>query len=174
MQTLPLSHKRGLLYLVAVLLVAATQGNLGAQQSTLGKIAFPTSGSPQAQACFVRGVLALHSFWFEEAADQFRECTKAEPDFLMGYWGEAMTYNHPLWAQQDTKAARKVLANIKDTSRLTPREQAYISAVKVLYGPGDKLSRDIAYSEAMEKIYKDDPDDLEAACFYALSLLGTV
>ncbi|HTF38386.1 MAG TPA: hypothetical protein VK651_08760, partial [Blastocatellia bacterium] len=42
------------------------------------------------------------------------------------------------------------------------------------YGEGDKLTRDKAYSAAMEKVYRDFPDDLEAACFYSLSLLGTV
>jgi tetratricopeptide (TPR) repeat protein len=85
-----------------------------------------------------------------------------------------MTYNHPIWAEQDTESARKVLAKIQVTPKLTAAERAYISAVEALYGPGDKLSRDIAYSKAMQKIYNDDPNDLEAACFYALSLLGTV
>src|SRR5436305_12426888 len=90
--------------------LAAISGDLQAQPATLGKIDFPTSGSPQAQTCFLRAVAALHSFWYEEAADQFRECTRAEPDFMMGYWGEAMTYNHPIWAEQDAGSARKVLA----------------------------------------------------------------
>ena len=44
----------------------------------------------------------------------------------------------------------------------------------MLYGEGDKLARDRAYSAAMEKVYRDYPDDLEAAAFYSLSLLGTV
>ncbi len=35
-------------------------------------------------------------------------------------------------------------------------------------------ARDSAYSAAMEKIYTDHPDDLDAAAFYALSLLGIV
>lgn len=154
--------------------LAAICGDLQAQPATLGKIDFPTSGSPQAQTCFLRAVAALHSFWYEEAAAQFRECTQAEPDFMMGYWGEAMTYNHPIWAEQDAESARKVLAKIQITPKVTAHERAYISAVQVLYGPGDKLSRDIAYSKAMQKIYNNDPNDLEAACFYALSLLGTV
>src|SRR5439155_1331511 len=47
-------------------------------------------------------------------------------------------------------------------------------AVKLLYGEGDKLSRDKAYAAAMERIYRQYPDDLDAACFYALALLGTV
>src|SRR5438034_856681 len=146
----------------------------GAQQSQLGKVDFPTSASGTAQSHFLRGVAALHSFWFEEALDAFRESTRVQPDFMMGYWGEAMAHNHPLWSEQDTEAARAVLKKIKDTPKLTPRERAYLNAVKVLYGEGEKISRDKAYAAAMERIYRQYPDDLEAACFYALSLLGTV
>lgn len=146
----------------------------GSAQSQLGKVVFPTSGSAEAQTHFIRGLAALHSFWFEEALDEFRASTKIDPNFVMGYWGEAMAHNHPLWAEQDTEAARKVLTNIKDLSKVTARERAFVEAVRLLYGPGDKLARDKAYSAAMEKVYRAYPDDLEAACFYSLSLLGTV
>jgi Tetratricopeptide repeat len=146
----------------------------GSAQSQLGKVVFPTSGSPEAQAHFLRGLAALHSFWFEEALDEFRASTKIDPNFVMGYWGEAMAHNHPLWAEQDTEAARKVLANIKDLSKITAREKAFVEAVRLLYGPGEKLARDKAYSAAMERVYRAYPEDLEAACFYSLSLLGTV
>lgn len=156
------------------LIISALTLNANAQQSQLGKVVFPTSGSEKAQVHFMRGLAALHSFWFEEALDEFRESTKIDPDFVMGYWGEAMAYNHPLWAEQDTEAARKTLAKIKDTSKITARERAYVEAVRTLYGEGDKLTRDKAYSAAMEKMYRDFPDDLEATCFYSLSLLGTV
>jgi tetratricopeptide (TPR) repeat protein len=160
--------------MLAVLVTLAIAGAAIAQEARLGKVDFPTSGPPEAQAWYLRGVAALHSFWYEEAADNFRKSTEVDPNFMMGYWGEAMTYNHPLWAQQDTEAARKIIAKIKDTPALTARERAYIGAVKTLYGEGDKLRRDIAYSESMEKIHRAYPDDMEAACFYALSLLGTV
>lgn len=146
----------------------------GSAQSQLGKVVFPTSGSPEAQTHFLRGLAALHSFWFEEALDEFRASTKIDPNFVMGYWGEAMAHNHPLWAEQDTEAARKVLTNIKDLSKITTKERAFVEAVRLLYGSGDKLARDKAYSAAMEKVYRAYPDDLEAACFYSLSLLGTV
>ena len=145
---------------------------VSAQESQLGRVEFPTSGSPQAQQHFLRGLAALHSFWYEEAIEAFRESTKVEPDFAMGYWGEAMAYNHPLWSEQDIAAARQVLAKIKETPKLTERERAYIAAVRVLYGEGDKHARDVAYSAAMEKIYRAYPDDLDAAAFYSLSLLG--
>ena len=146
-----------------------------ARLGKLGTVAFPASCSNQAQANFLRGVAALHSFWYEVALDEFRESTTVDPDCMMGYWGEAMAHNHPIWGDpQETEAARKVLEQINDTPKLTPREHAYLQAVKVLYGEGDKPARDRAYSAAMEKISLDYPDDVEAALFYALSLMGTV
>jgi tetratricopeptide (TPR) repeat protein len=140
----------------------------------LGKVEFQITGSEKAREHFLRGLAALHSFWYEEALDAFREATKADPNCLMGYWGEAMAHNHPLWGEQDTAAARKVLENLKDTSRVTEKERALIEAVKTLYGEGDKRARDRAYSAAMEKIYLAYPEDMEAASFYSLSLLGVV
>ena len=145
-----------------------------AQDSQLGKVEFQTSGSAQAHAHFLRGLAALHSFWYTEALEAFKESTKTDPDFMMGYWGEAMAYNHPLWGEQDMSAAREVIAKFKDTPKLSVRERAYLNAVKLLYGEGSKRDRDAAYSAVMEKIYTDYPDDLDAAAFFSLSLLGQV
>ena len=50
----------------------------------LGKVDFPTSGSPAAQPHFQRGVAALHSFWYDEAFDAaiaaLRRATALEED----------------------------------------------------------------------------------------------
>ncbi len=163
-------------FLTPILLILVLSGiSIEARaQTNLGRIDFPTTGSEAARAHFLRGVAALHSFWYEEALEAFRESTRVDPNFLMGYWGEAMTHNHPLWDQQDTAAARNAIEKIKDAGKLTSREQAYINAVRVLYGEGSKDARDQAYASAMERIYLDYPDDLEAASFYSLSLLGVV
>jgi tetratricopeptide (TPR) repeat protein len=158
-------------FLIVVFLVVPSP-RVKAQQSQLGKVEFQTSGSEKAQAHFLRGLAALHSFWYEEALEAFRESTKVDPEFMMGYWGEAMAHNHPLWGEQDTPAARLVIDKIKDTPRLTAKERAYLNAVRLLYGEGDKRARDTAYSAAMEKVYRDYADDLDAAAFYSLSLLG--
>src|SRR5467141_1180344 len=98
MSSLRTSGKASALLLAC--LIATVTSSANAQQSSLGQVDFPTSGTEKAQAHFLRGLAALHSFWYREAVDEFRESTKAEPDFMMGYWGEAMTYNHPLWGEQ--------------------------------------------------------------------------
>jgi tetratricopeptide (TPR) repeat protein len=164
-------------FVMAMLAACTTaQKSEPAKLGKLGAVDFPTSAESQAaQAHFLRGVAALHSFWYPVALDEFRASTKIEPDFMMGYWGEAMAHNHPIWGDpQETEAARQVLEKIKDTPELTPRERAWLNAVKVLYGEGDKAARDKAYAAEMEKIYRDYPDDAEAALFYALALMGSV
>lgn len=161
-------------FLMVVLLLAVCAFSVSAQSSQLGNVKFDNSGSDKAQASFLRGLAALHSFWYEEALDAFRESSKIDPDFMMALWGEAMAHNHPLWTEQDTTAARAVLAKITDTPRLTARERAFLNAVRLLYGDGDKSARDAAYSAAMGELYRNYPDDQDAAAFYSLSLLGLV
>jgi hypothetical protein len=164
-----LSSTGKLLITLILLAVAVT-----AQTSQLGKVDFPNSGSAEAQEHFLRGVAALHSFWYEEALSAFREASKADSEFMMAYWGEAMSHNHPLWGEQNTAAAREVIAKIKDSPKMTPRERAYLNAVKLLYSDEEKRTRDEKYSAAMEQLYLQYPTDLEASAFYSLSLLGLV
>ena len=160
------------LVLMLMLVFSTLPANASPQESKLGKIEFPTSGSAEAQRHFLRGVGALHSFWYEEAIEAFRKSTAVDPDFMMGYWGEAMAHNHPIWREQNLEAAKTALGKIMGTENQTARERAYLNSVKLLFGKGDKRSRDHAYSNAMKEIYQEYPKDLEGACFYALSLLG--
>jgi tetratricopeptide (TPR) repeat protein len=89
-----------------------------------------------------------------------------------------MTYNHPIWSEQDRDAARSALERLGSTPAAraakapTPREKAWLAAVETLYGDGEKIERDRAYAEAMRSLHERWPDDLEAASFYALSLIG--
>lgn len=164
--------------LLTLALTVATAPALPAQAERLGSIDFPTSGSPAAQEHFIRGTLFLHSFEYEQAAAEYQEAQRLEPGFAMAYWGEAMTYNHPVWDQQDTAAARAVLRRLAATPEAraqkagTAEERAWLHAVEVLYGPGTKIQRDTLYEREMEKIARAYPADDEAQLFYALSLIG--
>jgi tetratricopeptide (TPR) repeat protein len=142
----------------------------------LGVLDFPNSGAAEAQDAFSRGVMLLHSFEFDDAHSAFLEAQEIDPGFAMAIWGEALTFNHPLWAQQDREAALKALVKLgsRGSLQVTDREQRYLDAVAILYGEGSKEQRDIAYMEAMRGIYEDYPDDLEAASLYGLSILSSV
>jgi tetratricopeptide (TPR) repeat protein len=149
---------------------------LAAQQ--LGTISFPTSAPAAAQTSFVRGVLFLHSFEYASAATAFRESQQIAPEFALAYWGEAMTYTHPVWNEQDAARARGALVRLGPTPAArrakapTAREQLYIDAVEALYGEGSKPRRDTLYANAMERLATTFPEDDEAQSFYALALLG--
>ncbi|HSM36430.1 MAG TPA: hypothetical protein VK837_08555 [Longimicrobiales bacterium] len=144
----------------------------------LGTLAFPVSAPEEARDHFLRGVLLMHSFEYESAATAFRAAQAVDPEFAMAYWGEAMTYTHPVWNEQDIGAARQALARLAPTreERLaktkTPRERAWLAAVETLYGDGGKAARDTAYAFAMEALAEAYPGDFEARAFHALSLLG--
>jgi tetratricopeptide (TPR) repeat protein len=164
--------------LLGLAVVAAASG-LRAQPAELGSTAFPTSGRPEAQEHFIRGLLLLHSFEYPDAAEEFREAERIQPDFAMAFWGEAMTYNHPIWMERDRDAALKALARLAPTAQArrakapTERERMYLDAVETLYAEGDKASRDRAYAESMRRLHERFPEDLDAAAFYALALLGS-
>ena len=164
------------LTIVAVLLPLST-----AFADDLGNIDFPNSGSEEAQTAFLTGVKALHSFQFDEARFAFEEAQKTDPSFALAYWGQAMSDNHPLWAQQDIDAASAALNRLAPSfeGRLAKapaeKEKAYLTAVEILYfSPGDKLTRDYAYADYMASMQERWPDDHEIAVFHSLSLLGTV
>lgn len=148
--------------------------------SALGRISFPTSEKGPAQDVFVRGVLLLHSFEYDDAILSFREAQRLSPGFVMAYWGEAMCYTQPLWRNEELPKAGAALARLAPTREAraaraaTPREKAFLDAVEELVGAGEVTARYRQFADrlaAMEKLY---PDDDEVRVFHALALLGTI
>src|SRR3954467_2355698 len=115
-----------------VIVCLAPAAPTGPQPPQLGTIQLPPPGAAGAQAAFIEGVKDLHSFEFDEAAEAFRKAQQADPNFALAYWGEAMSYNHPLWAQVDVDAAKKALGRLAPTldgrsaKAKLPKEKAYI------------------------------------------------
>ncbi len=146
----------------------------------LGHATFPTSTqSAVAQSEFIRGLLLLHLFEYEDAAKSFVAAENADPGFAMAYWGEAMTFNHGVWNQVNVRAGQAALAKFGATAEeragriADARERAYMNAVEILYsGKGDKRERDAQYAAAMKQLAEAYPKDDEAQLFYALALLG--
>ena len=158
---------------IAVPISAHAQG-----EPKLGTIAFPTSGSAAAKAPFERGVKLYYSFEYGPAAEAFRESQKADPSFALAYWGEALTYTHQVWNEQDVSAARAALARLapdaaaRRARATTPREKMYMDLAEALYGDGAKARRDTLFTAAAERLANANPTDDEAKVLHALGLLG--
>ncbi len=95
-------HQHILRWVVLCTLVCAVPSLAAPQTPQLGAIHFPTSGSPETQSHFLRGVAALHNFMCAEAAEAFQKAQRIDPTFAMAYCGEVMTSNTPLWGCTDS------------------------------------------------------------------------
>jgi tetratricopeptide (TPR) repeat protein len=144
----------------------------------LGMVHFPVSCAATTQKPFERGVALLHSFWYEEAEKEFEQIAMDDPQCAMAHWGIAMSIWHQLWNQPDAATIKRGHAEVKSARSLHPktdRERSYITAMGEFYR-GKKRGyqdRTDAYCHAMATTYQDYPKDLEAAAFYALSLLAS-
>jgi tetratricopeptide (TPR) repeat protein len=140
---------------------------------SLGALSFAVSeGTPEARVRFTRGMLALHSFWYDEAARQFQAAIDADREMNMAYWGAAMSRLKLLWGEDDLTMARLVMSRMPDPERLTPREQAWVLASVELVRAGDVRTSRKRFAAAMETLHAQFADD-ESATFLALALLST-
>ncbi len=146
----------------------------------LGEISFEVTGKKEAQASFKKGMLLLHSFEYEDAADEFRNAIALDSAFAMAYWGEAMTHNHPLWRYQNLEKAISILNQLaptpeeREAKTKTELEKDLFKGIHILYGSGNKVSRDSSFAEYMGALYNKYPDNNEVAAMYSLSLIGSV
>ena len=166
--------------LLLILLLLCTSFVRAETITGLGTATFPISTHSAAAAHeFMSGLLLLHLFEYDDAASSFIAAEKADPGFAMAYWGEAMTFNHPIWNELDVRAGQAALAKFAPTAEARaqriadPRERAWLSAVEILFSDlGSKPERDARYATAMKQLSRAYPEDDEAQLFYALALLG--
>ena len=172
--------------LLAAALAACVATGLAAQApgaTQLGTINFPTSAEAgRAGAVPRRRRRRSTTSNSTSRSTRSSEAQKADPAFALAYWGEAMSYNHPLWAQQDLAAARRVARAARADGCGPRRESARrqgtrcsIESLDVLFGGSATSWRATSptptrWSRMHEK-YPEDDEICDA--FYALALLGT-
>jgi len=145
----------------------------------LGSVSFPTSCAPAVQSTFARGIALLHSFEYEQADREFQDVAQRDPNCAMAYWGQAMSLYHQLWgrpSKEDLQRGDQLLAKARALNVPTARERDYIQALSTFYADSEKIDhphRADAYTKAMEGVHQRNPQDTEAAVFYALSLLAS-
>jgi tetratricopeptide (TPR) repeat protein len=146
----------------------------------LGTVHLPVSCSKPTQLLLERGVALLHHMTYSGARKVFEAATAADPECAMGYWGQAMTFIHPLWSDPpseiDFKRGLALLQKAKTVGQKTERELAYITAVEAYYAKGwnrNETANLASFEGGWKDVYQQFPEDLEAACFYALAHMAT-
>jgi tetratricopeptide (TPR) repeat protein len=146
----------------------------------IGTVQFPMSCSDAAKPLVERGVALLHHMTYDGAKAAFTVATQTDPDCAMGYWGQAMTYIHPLWSdapsKEDFKRGQTLVDEARTRGQKTDRENAYIAAVGAYYEQGwNKIETTNLnnFEKGWENVYRRFPQDIEAACFYALAHMAT-
>lgn len=137
-----------------------------------------SSESEKAQAYFNQGFRLMYAFGKQDAVRSFREAWKHDPECAICYWGEAWAWGsylngpmRPFEAPHAYAAMREAVARI---DRASPKERAYIEAVRTRYvenfDPDERRDQDEAYAEAMRKLAEAYPDDLDAVTLYGDAL----
>jgi hypothetical protein len=147
-----------------------------AHEGELGKMHFPTSCNPQAQALFDKAMLLQHSFWYSASGRAFEEVLKADAGCAIAYWGYAQSLLANPFNPTPPKNLALGLETVKRGQAVgakTQRENDFIASIGAYYADYDKLDqrkRAQAYLAAMEKLAKSYPEDDEAQIYYALAL----
>jgi tetratricopeptide (TPR) repeat protein len=153
-------------------------GILAPRLQKLGTHVFPVSTkSTQAQQFINQGVNLTYGFNHAEAGRAFAEAARLDPSCAMAYWGQALVLgpniNAAMAADDEPKAQELVKKAVAAQGCASPRERGYISALSVRYtGKAEDRGRaDRAYAEAMQKLSRQFPRDLDAGTLYAESLM---
>jgi tetratricopeptide (TPR) repeat protein len=157
--------------------VAGAVDTDGAQ---LGTVVLAAECSPAAEPYLKRGLALLHNMTYEDAEAAFGQAVDADAGCWMGYWGQAMTYVHPLWSDPPPESRFKrgqALLQEAGEKATDSHAMAYVEALAAYYDEGrtdserPNLEGFEAGWQSAHEAYDQDP---EIAAFYALAQLGTV
>ncbi len=139
----------------------------------LANVDFPASTVNELAQRFIhQGVAQLHGFWYYEAERSFRQAAQLDPECAICFWGMAMAN------VGNRERARDFIAQaIQLKDKATRREQLYIEAYDRFCRDEDdkgkkieKKARAQTYTNDLEELVEEFPDDVEARAFLALQL----
>ena len=146
----------------------------------LGTVHFPVSCNAVARQHANRGLALLHHMTYGGAREAFAAATQADVDCAMGYWGQAMSFIHPLWSdlpsESEFEQGQALVVLARERGEKSAWEHAYIRAVAAYFNEARQLDEkaNIArFANAWREVYQQFPEDTEAASFYALTQLAS-
>ena len=146
-----------------------------------------TTSQEGVQEYFNQGLVLAFAFNHAESIRSFKAAQTLDPNCAMCYWGEALARGPNINVTSNGKAvmsdeerikAFKAALKAKDLMvNSTPKEQAYITALSSRYDgdiTSDRNVLDLTYAEAMEKVVRTYPEDMDAASLYSEALMNTM
>jgi tetratricopeptide (TPR) repeat protein len=134
--------------------------------------------SKDAQDYFDQGLTFIYGFNHEEAQRSFQRAAEVDPASPMPLWGIALAVGPNYNANVDAEREKLAFDTIQKAKKLSAQapviEQDYVSALATRFsGDPNPDYPQIAknYSAAMNSLAQKYPDDLDAATFYAESLM---
>lgn len=133
-----------------------------------------STSNPEVQAYFNQGMMLAYGFNHAEAARSFYEASRLDSTCAMAYWGFAYVlgpnYNAGMEEDNFQRAWKAGMSAQRLAAKCTPKEKALIGALAARYAkepPADRAPLDIAYAEAMKKVYLKFPSDPDIGALYA-------
>lgn len=160
---------------------SATTTKPATLMSGLGNLHHPVSTrNPEAQKFFDQGLTLIYAFNHEEAARSFQRAAELDPKLAMAWWGYALAvgpnYNESTIDPARMKAAVEAMQKAQAAmSNASEAERAYIDAMTKRFSLEEKpdvKKLGTNYSTAMREVFRQFPDDLDAATLYADSLMN--
>jgi tetratricopeptide (TPR) repeat protein len=142
--------------------------------------------SDLAQKYFDQGLTFAFAFNHDEAIRSFQEAARLDPQLAAPWWGIALCngphINNPAMDEEHSKAAWEALQKARSLAGdASSQLKALIDALAARYAdpskgkpPEDPVARapfDKAYAQAMAKVHKDYPTDVDISVLYAESLM---
>jgi tetratricopeptide (TPR) repeat protein len=157
---------------------AAPDKPLAPRLQNLGVHTFPvTTKSAQAQRFMNQGLNLAYGFNHAEAGRAFAEAARLDPRLAMAYWGQALVLGPNINAAMNAEDEPKARALIEKAASLkngaSARERAYIDALSARYTgkADDRVKADRSFADAMRRMTKQFPNDLDARTIFAESLM---
>jgi tetratricopeptide (TPR) repeat protein len=134
-----------------------------------------TTSSKDAQRWFDQGLVLYYGFNHEAAIESFKKVVELDPGCAMAWWGQSISagpnINNPHMDEAAAKAGCDAAQRAKELAKnASPVERALIDAIATRYAwpvPEDRKALDVAYSDAMRKVWKQYPKDADVGALFA-------
>lgn len=142
------------------------------------------TSSEDAQIWFNRGLAWAYGFNHDEAARCFEQVVLYDPGSAMGFWGLAYSlgpsYNKPWWVfdaaelKENVEKSHWAIGEGRKVA-LTDLERSLLFAVESRLPESDFQAANVAYSDAMRKVYRDynGENDLHLTTLFSEAMMNT-